>query len=185
MTEKGHSSIPNLKTCWTGGPVQKIWISHSLWSRSSIRTRLDCKTFLQADIQSKSVSFTTWVHNIVPFSAPIYFTTQVLNMMMPFPYSCLIHDFFSCMNLSMHSTNRLRQCSWQAPPIYLTSIAGLVHVNDLDLTTQILVSPCHTCSLYTELVLHGKIKIWVVRSLDTSLWHIPNRCDMERPKSGS
>ncbi len=30
----------------------------------------------------------------------------------------------------------------------LTSIAGLVHVNDLDLTTQILVSPCHTCSVY-------------------------------------
>ncbi len=27
-------------------------------------------------------------------------------------------------------------------------IAGLVHVNDLDLTTQILVSPCHTCSVY-------------------------------------
>ncbi len=32
--------------------------------------------------------------------------------------------------------------------ITLTSIAGLVHVNDLDLTTQILVSPCHTCSVY-------------------------------------
>ena len=30
----------------------------------------------------------------------------------------------------------------------LTSIAGLVHVNDLNLTTQILVSPCHTCSVY-------------------------------------
>ena len=30
--------------------------------------------------------------------------------------------------------------------------AGLVHVNDLDLMTQILVSPCHTCSVYTEQV---------------------------------
>ncbi len=30
----------------------------------------------------------------------------------------------------------------------LTSIAGLVHVNDLDLTTQILVSSCHICSVY-------------------------------------
>ncbi len=34
----------------------------------------------------------------------------------------------------------------------LTSIAGLVHVNDLDLTTQILVSPCRTCPVYTEQV---------------------------------
>ncbi len=33
-------------------------------------------------------------------------------------------------------------------PMPLTSIAGLVHVNDLDLTTQILVSPCHTCPVY-------------------------------------
>ncbi len=33
-------------------------------------------------------------------------------------------------------------CHW------LTSIAGLVHVNDLNLTTQILVSPCHTCPVY-------------------------------------
>ncbi len=32
--------------------------------------------------------------------------------------------------------------------VALTSIAGLVHVNDLDLTTQILVSPCHTCPVY-------------------------------------
>ncbi len=31
---------------------------------------------------------------------------------------------------------------------FLTSIAGLVHVNDLNLTTQILVSPCHICSVY-------------------------------------
>ncbi len=30
----------------------------------------------------------------------------------------------------------------------LTSIAGLVHVNDLNLTTQILVPPCHICSVY-------------------------------------
>ena len=30
----------------------------------------------------------------------------------------------------------------------LTSIAGLVHVNDLNLMTQILVSPCHICSVY-------------------------------------
>ncbi len=30
----------------------------------------------------------------------------------------------------------------------LTSIAGLVHVNGLNLTTQILVSPCHICSVY-------------------------------------
>ncbi len=27
---------------------------------------------------------------------------------------------------------------------YLTSIAGLIYVNDLDLMTQIFVSPCHT-----------------------------------------
>ncbi len=32
--------------------------------------------------------------------------------------------------------------------VLLTSIAGLVHVNDLDLTTQILVFPCQTCSVY-------------------------------------
>ena len=30
----------------------------------------------------------------------------------------------------------------------LTSIARLLHVNDLDLTAQILVSPCHTCPVY-------------------------------------
>ena len=48
--------------------------------------------------------------------------------------------------------------------MYLTSIAGLVHVNDLDLPTQILVSPCHTCSVYTEQVWHGETKIWVGRS---------------------
>ncbi len=30
----------------------------------------------------------------------------------------------------------------------LTGIEWLIHVNDLDLTTQILVSPCHTCSVY-------------------------------------
>ncbi len=31
----------------------------------------------------------------------------------------------------------------------LTSIAGLIHVNDLNLITQILVSvPCQTCSVY-------------------------------------
>ncbi len=31
----------------------------------------------------------------------------------------------------------------------LTSIAGLVHVNDFNpVTTQILVPPCHTCSVY-------------------------------------
>ena len=30
----------------------------------------------------------------------------------------------------------------------LTSIAGLVHVNDHNLTTQILVFPCQTCSVY-------------------------------------
>ena len=30
----------------------------------------------------------------------------------------------------------------------LTSIAGLVHVNDLNCTTQILVFPCQTCSVY-------------------------------------
>ncbi len=28
---------------------------------------------------------------------------------------------------------------------YLTSIAGLVHVNDLDLTTQIFIFSCQTC----------------------------------------
>ncbi len=30
----------------------------------------------------------------------------------------------------------------------LTSIAGLVHVNDLDRTSQILVALCHSCSVY-------------------------------------
>ena len=30
----------------------------------------------------------------------------------------------------------------------LTSIAGLVHVSDLDLTTQILIFPCQTCQVY-------------------------------------
>ncbi len=56
--------------------------------------------------------------------------------------------------------------------IHLTSIAGLIHVNDVDLTTQILVSPCDTCSVcainffmaHTEQVWHGETKIWVVRS---------------------
>ncbi len=32
----------------------------------------------------------------------------------------------------------------------LTSIAGLVHVNDLNLRTQILVFPCHTCWVYAS-----------------------------------
>ncbi len=67
--------------------------------------------------------------------------------------------------------------------LHLTSIARLIHVNDLDLTTEILVSPCHTCSVhainkfgfpnrfvaYTEQVYHGKIKIWVVR-LRSNIW---------------
>ncbi len=35
-------------------------------------------------------------------------------------------------------------------PSLLTSIAGLVHVNEFDLTTQILVSPCHTCLVYAK-----------------------------------
>ena len=39
--------------------------------------------------------------------------------------------------------------------ISLTSIAGLVHVNDLKLTTQILVSPCHTCLVYAIKLLSG------------------------------
>ncbi len=52
--------------------------------------------------------------------------------------------------------------------LLLTSIAGLVHVNDLDLTTQILVSPCDTCSVYTQ----------------TASYNIPNRSNMERSKSG-
>ncbi len=34
------------------------------------------------------------------------------------------------------------------PVLSLTSIAGLVHVNDLNLTTHILVFPCQTCSVY-------------------------------------
>ena len=47
----------------------------------------------------------------------------------------------------------------------LTSIAGLVHVNELDLTTQILVSPCDTCPVYAI--------------------NIPNRSNREKSKSGS
>ena len=57
--------------------------------------------------------------------------------------------------------------------ISLTSIAGLVHVNDLNLTTLILVSPCHTCSVYA------------IKKFGYFLWHIPNMCHMKRPKSGS
>ncbi len=53
----------------------------------------------------------------------------------------------------------------------LTSIAGLVHVNDLDLTTQILVSPCHTCSVCAikkfqfphKILRHLWIFLWVLK----------------------
>ncbi len=53
----------------------------------------------------------------------------------------------------------------------LTSIAGHVHVNDLDLTTQILVSPCHTCSVYAikkfgfpcKILRHLWIFLWVLK----------------------
>ena len=47
-----------------------------------------------------------------------------------------VSSFLSTLNVNTISTHSL------------TSIAGLVHVNDLNLTTQILVSPCHTCSVY-------------------------------------
>ena len=57
--------------------------------------------------------------------------------------------------------------------ITLTSIARLVHVNDLNLTTQILVPPCYICSVYaikefgfmayTEQMWHGETKIRVIR----------------------
>ncbi len=45
----------------------------------------------------------------------------------------------------------------------LTSIAGLVHVFDLDLTTQIFIFPSQTC-YHTKQVWHGETKIWFVRS---------------------
>ena len=42
----------------------------------------------------------------------------------------------------------------------LTSIAGLVHVNDLNLTTNILVFPCQTCSVYAMKQFEHKPKIF-------------------------
>ncbi len=53
----------------------------------------------------------------------------------------------------------------------LTSIAGLVHVNDLDLTTEILVSSCHICSVYAikefgyppKIFRHLWIFLWVLK----------------------
>ncbi len=39
------------------------------------------------------------------------------------------------------NNNKMRVC-------LLTGIARLVHVNDLNLTTQILTFPCETCSVY-------------------------------------
>ncbi len=51
---------------------------------------------------------------------------------------------------------------------YLTSIAGLIHVNDLNLTTQILVFPCQTCSVYAMKQFGHKPKIF--RHLWIFLW---------------
>ena len=50
----------------------------------------------------------------------------------------------------------------------LTSIAGLVHVNDLNLTTQILVFPCQTCLVYAMKQFGHKPKIF--RHLWIFLW---------------
>ncbi len=52
--------------------------------------------------------------------------------------------------------------------VSLTGIARLVHVNDLNLTTQILTFPCQTCSVYAMKQFGyplkvEKVKIWVVR----------------------
>ncbi len=76
---------------------------------------------------------------------------------------------FMDMNFNETWGGSASQCIAFAPKISdffipLTSIAGQVHVNDFDLTAQILVSPWHTCSVS---------------------WQIPNRSNMERSKSGS
>ncbi len=55
----------------------------------------------------------------------------------------------------------------------LSSIAGLVDVNDLNLTTQILLSPCHICSVYAikefsyppKIFHHLWIFLWVLKLL--------------------
>ncbi len=50
--------------------------------------------------------------------------------------------------------NNEQTCSLQlSDSDSLTSIAGLVHVNDLNLTTQILVSPCDTSASASEQIL--------------------------------
>ncbi len=62
--------------------------------------------------------------------------------------------------------------------IHLTSIAGLVHVNDLNLTTQILVPPCYTCLIYAIKVFgyppkifhHLSIFLWVPKLLYDIYW---------------
>ena len=62
----------------------------------------------------------------------------------------------------------------------LTSIAGLVHVSDLKLTTQILIFLCQTCSVYatkqfgypSKILHHLLINLWVFKviSLIHTIW---------------
>ena len=56
-------------------------------------------------------------------------------------------------------------------PIVWTGIARLVHVSDLNLTTQILIFPCLTCSVYAtkqfgyppKILCHVFIFLWVLK----------------------
>ncbi len=66
----------------------------------------------------------------------------------------------------------------------LTSIAGLVHVNDLNLMTLILVSLCHICSVYAikefgyppRIFHHFWIFLWVLALQCLFNWHVSENC---------
>ena len=59
-----------------------------------------------------------------------------------------MNTFLNMVSLSMSKSTNIHVKGIGKLSMTLTSIAGLVHVNDLDLTTQILISSCHICSVY-------------------------------------
>ncbi len=101
-------------------------------------------------LPSTGVTVYSWVQ--VLRCTPEYRCSQVNGRLANLSQNIMWHavsDPKNCVLYLWRLANTLKTPLWHATIcISLTSITGHVHVNDLDLTTQILVSSCHTCSVY-------------------------------------